>query len=213
MNLLLKNSKVNLLVLTFATFVLVYITNHYILTVSFFENGSDPLSAIPGEGLKIYESLQIWIYFATATCLFIKLIAISTIIYTALYINDHQVPFGKIFNIIVLAEFMFLIPAIIKLVSFPILYPAGTLTDWRQFFIFSALSLFKGAPADWNYCLETLNVFEVGYWFVLAFGISKITKLSFDKSIQIVVCYYLPALFIWVITVTFCTLLLFPGLG
>lgn len=213
MKLMLKNHYLNLAVLILLTFVLLYFTSHYILTSGFYENSPDPLSGIPGNGLKIYESLQAWIYLGSAVYLLIKLFIISLILYTALYLTDEQVRFKNIFRITVLAEFVFLIPASIKIISFPVIFPNGTLTDWNRYYILSAVSLVSTAPADWNYALQTLNVFEVSYWFLLAFGIYKMSALDFDRSLRVVVVAYVPALFIWVAFVTFCTLILFPGFG
>ncbi len=213
MKLMLKNCKLNLGVLVLLTFVLIYFTNRSILTVGFYEAGADPLSVMPDESLKIYNNLQSWIYFSSATYLILKIFFASVVIYTALYLKDQQVRFNRIFKVTVLAEFIFLIPAAIKLMSFPVVFPHGTLSDWHQYYILSALSLFKYAPADWNYALQTLNVFEVGYWFLLAFGIQKISDLNYDNSLRIVAVSYVPALFIWVAIVTFCTLIIFPGFG
>lgn len=210
---MLKNHYLNLAVLILLTFVLLYFTSHYILTPGFYENGPDPLSGIPGNGLKIYESLQAWIYLGSAVYLLIKLFIISLILYTALYLTDEQVRFKNIFRITVLAEFVFLIPASIKIISFPVIFPNGTLADWNRYYILSAVSLVSTAPADWNYALQTLNVFEISYWFLLAFGIYKMSALDFDRSLRVVVVAYVPALFIWVAFVTFCTLILFPGFG
>ncbi|MEZ2338396.1 hypothetical protein AB6735_22300 [Mucilaginibacter sp. RCC_168] len=213
MKLLLKNCYLNLIVLLTLTFILIYFTNRYILTVGFYENSSDPLSGIPGESQRIYESLQSWIYISSAIYLIAKLFIISVILSIALYLNDQQIKFNRIFKVTILAEFIFLIPACIKIVSFRTVFPDGTVSDWHQYYILSALSLFKGVPADWAYALQTLNVFEVGYWFLLAFGISRISGLDYDLSLRTVVVSYLPALIIWVAVVTFCTLILFPGFG
>ena len=42
------------------------------------------------------------------------------------------------------------------------------------------------ASADWYYPLQTLNIFELTYWFLLAFGIYKVTKLDFGGSSHLV---------------------------
>jgi hypothetical protein len=109
-----------------------------------------------------------------------------------------------------MAEFIFFIPAIIKIIWFPGYHPGSTLTEWHRFYALSALSLCPGAPADYSYALQTLNLFEVGYWFLLGYGVSKATSLNYDLSLRLVVVSYLPLLFIWIALVTFSTLMLFP---
>src|ERR1700743_2323692 len=128
------------------TFVLIYITDHYILTIGFYENNGDPVAGAPGQEARVYENLQKWIYLSSAIYLFIKLFLTALILYTALCLSEHIVPFNKIFNVVIIAEFIFFIPAIIKLLWFHYRYPTGTLSDWHNVYIFSALSLFKQAP-------------------------------------------------------------------
>jgi len=103
-----------------------------------------------------------------------------------------------------------MIPAVIKIIGFRNAYPGGNLMDWHKYFVLSSLSLFPAAPADWYYTLQTFNIFEIVYWFLLAFGISRAGQLTFDHSLKIVVSSYLPALIVWVALITFCSLVMFP---
>jgi hypothetical protein len=194
-----------------ATFLLIYLTDKYILTLNFYENSGDPVSGIPGQESQVYDNLQKWIYFSSALYLLVKLGMIALILYTALFLADQHVAFNRVFNVVVLAEFVFFIPAIIKVLWFHYYYPNGSLLDWHRFYVLSAITVFGSAPADWFYALQTLNVFEIGYWFLLAYGISRITEMNFDRSLRIVVFSYVPALFLWIAVVTFCCLMLFPG--
>lgn len=191
--------------------LLVSITSHSILTIKFFENSNEYLSGIPGQETGIYNSLQKYLYLSNILYGIFKLILIALIINMGLYLSNVNVAFGKTFLITVLCEFIFLVPAIIKIFWFKHYYPNGTLTDWHRVYILSALSLVDKVPVDWYYPLQTLNVFEVIYWFLLAFGIKKISKLNFDQSLRIVVLSYLPALFVWIAFISFCTVILSPG--
>jgi hypothetical protein len=210
---LFKNGTPALALLLMLTFLLIYITTHHILTVGFYENNGDPLSGIPGQDLNVYETLQKWIYIYSAVYLLIKLGVITLILHTALYLNNQDVSISKIFSVTVLAEFIFLIPATVKIISFPYTFPQGTLLDWHRYYVLSLLSLFENIPADWYYALQTVNVFEIVYWFLLAYGVSKIATLNYDRSLRIVVTSYVPALVIWIAAVTFFTLVMFPSTG
>jgi len=213
MKILLKNGKLSFALLLSLTFFLISITERNILTVGFYQSSGDVLSGIPGQDTAVYEALQKWIYFSSALYLLLKLGAITLILHTALYLNDENVSIGNIFKVSVLAEFVFLIPAAVKIFSFRYTYPNGNLLDWHRYYILSSLSFFEGAPADWYYALQTANLFEVAYWFILAYGISKITTLNFERSLRIVVTSYVPALLIWIAAVTFFILLMFPSTG
>jgi len=213
MKILLKYGKFNFALLLCLTFLLIYITDRYILTVGFYEDSGEFLSGIPGKDIAVYETLQKWIYFSSALYLLLKLGTITLILHTALYLNDQNVPIGNIFKVSVLSEFVFLIPALIKVLTFRYTYPNGNLLDWHRYYILSLLSFFKNVPADWYYALQTVNIFEIIYWFMLGFGIAGVTGLNFDRSLRIVVISYVPALLVWIAAVTFFTLMMFPSTG
>jgi hypothetical protein len=213
MKIMLNNGKLNLIILLLLTFGLIYITGERILTISFYESSGDPLSGFAGQGSKVMESLQSWIYVSSAVYLLLKLGIITLILHTGLYLNDQDIPIGRIFRITVLSDFIFLIPAAVKIFSFHYAFPNGTLLDWHHYYFLSALSIFNEVPADWSYALQSLNVFEVTYWFALAYGISKISRLSFDRSLQVIVLYYVSAFVSWIAAVTFFTLMMFPATG
>lgn len=195
------------------SFLLIYITNKCILSVGFYNNSGDIFSGVPGQDTNVYDALQKWIYVSDIFYTLIKVFIITLILYTALFLKDQQVSFSRLLNVVIYAEYIFFIPAILKIIWFSYRYPNGTLADWHKTYLFSALSLFGDLPADWYYPLQTLNLFEVGYWFLLAYGISKITRLDFDRSLKTVVFSYVPALLVWVATVAFFTLVIFPSNG
>jgi hypothetical protein len=184
-----------------------------LLTLDFYDNSGDPVAGIPNKERQVLENLQQWIYFFSATYLVIKVGFIALILYTALYLEDHQVRFRGILQVVIYAEAIFFIPAITKIIFFHVYYPHGTLSDWHKFYILSALTIFDTAPADWYYALQTLNIFEVLYWLALALGIAKLCKLTFDQSLQVVLYSYVPALLIWIAAVTFFTLMMFQNTG
>lgn len=200
---------VQLAVLLATSLFLIYLTNRFVLTASFYQT-SDALG-LPGEGNRVYADLQQWIYFSAAGYLLVKLSLTTLVLYTALYLAEQPVRFAELFQVAIMAEYIFVAAAATKLWWFHYRYPTGTLRDWHQTYILSALSLTGPVPADWSYTVQTLNLFEVGYWFLLAYGVFKLSGLSFDRSIRLVLRAYLPALLIWVALVTFCTLLLFPS--
>jgi len=213
MKMLFKSNFFGLGVLLGLSFLLIGLTNKYILSVDFYNNSGDILSGIPGQDASVYNALQKWVYISEALYELFKLIVVTLILHTALYLNDQPVSFGRLLKVVIFSEYIFLIPAALKIPWFLYKYPNGTILNWHHTYILSALSLFDTLPADWYYPVQTLNVFEVCYWFLLAYGIFRITKLDFDRSLRIVVISYLPALLIWVSIVAFCTLAIFPNNG
>jgi hypothetical protein len=196
-----------------ASFITIYYTDKYILTANFYIANGDIFDEGAAKELQIYYKLQEWIYFFSAVYLVIKIGIISILLSTALYLNNYTVSFWKITNVVVASEFIFLIPAALKILHF---YQSPTPVDkesWNHFYFLSAMQFFDKVPADWILVFQTLNLFEITYWFLLAYGIYKISKVSFDRSLHIVLISYVPALCIWVVTITFCSVMLFPQNG
>lgn len=208
-----KTAGISLIVLIALTLLLIYITDRCILTLDFYDNSGDPVAGIPAQEKQAYENLQQWIYLFSACYLIVKITLIALILYTALYLAGHRARFRGVFQVVVYAEAIFLIPAVAKIIFFHRYYPHGTLSDWHKFYIGSAVTLFDSAPADWFYALQSLNIFELSYWFALALGLSRLTDLSFDRSLRLVLCSYVPGLLVWIAAVTFFILMMFPSTG
>lgn len=202
-----------LISLLFSTFILIWLTDHYILTINFYEKNGSIVTADPQQAILLYQGIQRWIYFFSVLYLFVKLILITFILAAALYLLGQQVPFRDIFQIVTMAEIVFIISAAVKLGTFLLMHPKGGLEEWHHFYPLSALSLWPDAPPDWSYLLQSLNVFEVSYWFLLAAGVKRVSKFGYDRALRLVMTSYLPALAIWIIIVTFCAVLLFPQMN
>jgi hypothetical protein len=194
-----------------ATFLLIYITNRVLLTPEFYRANGQNLALLPGQDLLVYQQMQLRIYPMTALYLLVKVGLISLILYTALYLAGHLVKYAKILHVVIYSELIFVLAAVLKLLWFLWAYPNGTLQDWHHVYLISLLSLFDQVPADWFYALQTINVAEICYWFLLAAGLSNLTRLPYASAIRLVSLSYLPALLIWVTAVTFLSLLFFPN--
>lgn len=55
------------------------------------------------------------------------------------------------------------------------------------------------------YPLQTLNVFELVYWLLLAKGVSEALNRDFTRSFELVMASYGSALVLWIVTVMFLT--------
>lgn len=210
MNFTKKSVLLSLSLLVGVSFLLIYVTNHLILTPSFYAHSGHQLSGIRGEDVLVYASYQKWMYLFQGVYIIFKASFVSLLIYTVLYLLGHQVRFLAALGIVVYAEFVFLISAICKATWFYYSFPHGTLADWQHAYPLSALSLIGKIPADWYYMLQTLSLFELGYCGILAFGLQLITPLGFCQSVKVVAISYVPALLVWITGVTFCNLMFFP---
>jgi hypothetical protein len=88
-----------------------------------------------------------------------------------------------------------------------------TLTEVQQFYPLSILNLFKieNLSVLLVYPFQTLNVFEVLYWVLLAGGIKEALNGDLDTGFRVVFSGYIPALFLWILCITFIVVSLNPN--
>lgn len=149
-----------------------------------------------------------WAFFAyilIPVFLFIKVgfcvltIEIGTIIF------DFKVKFKQIVFIVLQAEFVFVTMSIVKLIW--VIYFIDSLTyEYLVYFTPLALSnLFSYKTTDewYIYPLQVINLFEVFYWILLSFLLSKKIKYSFLKTFFLILKTYVACLLMWVLFLIF----------
>ncbi len=112
-----------------------------------------------------------------------------------------------LFKIALLAEFIFLLPPLIRLFWFSFINVNFALSDLQFFSPLSAINLFdRTALEPWLvYPLSLVNLFEVAYVVTLSYLLAKILESSFMQSLKLVVLSYGTGLLIWVLFITFLT--------
>jgi hypothetical protein len=120
-------------------------------------------------------------------------------------------------NVVLKAEFIFILVALVKIFWFLFFQTTYTLQDIQSFYPLSALNIlgYKGLDAWYIYPLQTLNLFELAYWLLLSYYIGKMAspiknseqnKYPIDFGLKIVASSYGTALLLWVCIVMFFTL-------
>lgn len=106
------------------------------------------------------------------------------------------------------AEGVFIFMAFIKLLF--LWFNRGSLSlEYLQFFTpLSLINLFSVGEIDrwYIYPLQTINLFEIVYWFVLAYLLKMEIQKTFWKSFEFVLSTYVVGLIVWVVFVVFLTL-------
>jgi len=131
-----------------------------------------------------------------------KFSVITIVVYIGFFLYNIKASFSQIFKITLIAELVFLIPLILKFFWFQYFHQNYTLADIQSFYPLS-LDNFFSTSLIWVYPLQTLNVFEVGYWFLLAYLLSTTFDIKFDRSLKVILSSYLPMLATWLIFVMF----------
>lgn len=154
-----------------------------------------------------------WIGFAFLPLyLLLKIFVVSLTLQTGLLLCNAKLRFGTTFKITLIAEFVFLIPQLIKILWFLFAEKDYTLIDVQQFSPLSALNIFnaKNLSQFLIYPFQTFNVFEIFYWIILAGGIKQAFNTDINHGIKIVFSGYIPGLIIWIICIMFITVSLVP---
>jgi hypothetical protein len=175
----------------------------------FFNHYSSQLSYEQIQKMMSFRKEYEWLgYILTPIFYFIKISLISLCLYTGILLaNIKNLSLAKIFSAVVLADILFLIPQLIKIVWFTF-QPNYTLEDLQYFMPISLLNIFNPKEIEpWLvYPLQSINVWEVAFWFALAFELKAYFEEDFTKSFGIVLASYGSGFMIWILFVVFLTL-------
>lgn len=141
--------------------------------------------------------------------LLIKTSLIASVLYIGtFFFSKITVSFKQLWSILVNAEFIFLLVPVFKIAWFYFFQPNYKLEDIQYFYPLSVLNIigYKGLEPWCIYPFQTLNLFELAYWLILAYYIGKFTQSNMDNGLKIALYSYGPALLLWVVTIMFFTL-------
>lgn len=162
---------------------------------------------------KIIESQQKWEWVGYVIIPLIILIRSSLVtvclsIGMFFYNMEHTFKIKQFFKIALIGEFMLLLVGFFKLGYFYFIKTDYTLQDLQQYYPLSYINFLDINKIEpWLiYPLQTINLFEIAYFFVLTYGLWKLLKNNFMKSLEIVAVSYGSGLVIWLGLVMFFTL-------
>ncbi|WP_321997815.1 hypothetical protein [Draconibacterium orientale] len=203
-------------VLIFMYFLLHFAITYLFNTLNIYiQTFHDQLSISRIEKLFSLSSEQQWInYIILPIIIFLRTFYTSIFLYIGISLTQLEINFSKLFKIALLADFVFVISTIAKLIILIFFKDVYTLND-LQFIPLSILEILDNNRIDqvFIYPLSMLNVFEVSYFFVLAWLLHTILKeeneklsIKFGQSLKLVAASYGSGLLLWVLVVMFITL-------
>lgn len=147
-------------------------------------------------------------YFIYPIILFVKIMLTSIIIYIGVNIFEIKIIIKDCFKISLISEFILSIYAVFKTLYLYI-YPPYNLIEIQNFnpFGLSVFFINKSIPKYLLYPLQQLNLFELGYWLLLSYGIKTLGNVEFKKALKVTTLSYGVGLGIWCIFVVFIQLL------
>lgn len=124
------------------------------------------------------------------------------------YDTENKIKFKQLFRIALLGEFVLVLVGFVKLLYFLFIKTNYTLQDIQQFYPLSYINFLDIENLEpWLiYPLQTINLFEITYFFVLVYGVHKLLKNNYWKSFEITAASYGTGLVIWLGLVMFVTL-------
>jgi len=130
----------------------------------------------------------------------------ATCLYIGCFLANSQIQFRELFKVALLADFVFVLAGIAKLVILIFFKDVNKLED-LQFQPLSFLELFPKNTVDklFIYPFSLLSVFELLYWLVLAWLLSGLLEKPFDNAMRRVASSYGTGLLLWVLFVMFLT--------
>lgn len=164
------------------------------------------LESIPGyETLESDGSLSYFHIFNTLSyiwtpfALLWKFTLISFLIWMSSFALGYKSSFSLIWQVVMVAEIIFLLPELIKMIYF--LNPPANVTylDIKAFYPLSALVFFDGSQlsAKYIYPLQLINVFEIIYISALTKGFQLISKRPLSEAFRVILVGYVFFLILW----------------
>lgn len=150
-----------------------------------------------------------WVgYVAIPILLLLKISVIALLLDVGCFFFNKKLPYKQLFGMVLRAEFIFLLVPICKIIWFYFFKTNFTFEDLQFFYPLSALNItgYQGLDVWFIYPFQVLNLFEVAYWWFLAYQLDKAFDDKKEKGINVVASGYGVGLFLWVAGVMFFTL-------
>jgi hypothetical protein len=183
-----------------------WIANNIIITETFYFVSLENIMSIKRiEELIDLNKKNEWLtYMLLPIINTIKYSLAAMIIFIGIKLFELEVSFKNCFKIILFAEIIPILSSITKTLYFYI-YPPNNLEILQNFDPLGVSIFLKNdvIPKYLLYPIQQLNLFEVGYWLLLAYGIKSLGNIDFKKALKITSLSYGVGLLIWCIFIVF----------
>jgi hypothetical protein len=188
------DKKLLFLLLCLAAFLLLYVK------ITFIENETAAFEFLQdrpeGTILNLINALK---FFSIPIIYLWKVTVISFVVWIGCFMFGYRVTYAQCWGVVIVAEYIFLIPEILKILWFIVVVKDPAYADIGRFY---PLSLIHFADYDamdkrWAYPLRALNLFEIVYWFLLVEGVNFWARKDKKYVWTIVLCSYVLLFFLW----------------
>ena len=188
------DKKTTFLLLCLATFLVLYTKKAFVenetAAFQFLEDRPE------GSILQLISAIQ---FFSVPLVYLWKFTVISFVIWVGCFLFGYRVTYSQCYGLTIVAEFIFLIPEILKIGWFMFIDKDPNLMDIRAFYPFSLMYFFDyhELSRQYAYPLKALNLFEIVYWYLLVRGVHFFARKQLKAAWIIVMCSYVLIFFLW----------------
>lgn len=193
------DKKLLFIVLCLATFLLLYVK------ISFIENETAAFEFLQDRPEGTILSMLSALKFLSVPFVYLwKFTVIAFVVWVGCFMFGYRITYSQCWGVVVAAEFVFLIPEVLKILWFMFVDTDPTYFDISSFYPLSLMHFVDYDMLDkrWAYPLRALNVFEIAYWFVLVEGIHHIARKDKKYVWIIVACSYILLFALWLLFYT-----------
>ncbi len=133
-----------------------------------------------------------------------KFTALGFVIWVGCFLFGYRVTYSQCWKIVMVAEFVFFIPELIKVFWFLFIEKDPNFYDIGAFYPLSLMSLvdYRTLSPEYSYPCKALNLFEPIYWYLLVVGITHFTRKETKPAWIIVLGFYVPLFLLWLLFYT-----------
>ncbi|MEQ9405273.1 MAG: hypothetical protein RIM99_16920 [Cyclobacteriaceae bacterium] len=115
------------------------------------------------------------------------------------FMFGYRLHFNRLWKMVMLAELLFFIPEIFKVLYYSLFFSDPNYQDYMAFYPFSLINLvdYTTIASQYHYPLKAINVFELMYWPLLIIGIYFLSGKKLRISAYIVLTTYVLFFFVW----------------
>jgi hypothetical protein len=130
-----------------------------------------------------------------------KFTALGFVIWVGCFLFGYRVTYWQCWKIVLVGEFVFLIPELIKITWFFVVVRDPNFFEIGAFYPLSLMNLldYRTLDAAYSYPSKALNLFEPLYWYLLVMGITHYTRRETRAAWTIVLGFYLPVFLLWLL--------------
>lgn len=166
------------------------------------------LQSIPGyEKLEedgsfmIFHVFNALNYLWTPFALLWKFTTTAFVIWLGAFAFGYKAPFVRLWQYVLVAEFIFIIPELIKMLIYIKPSDSVTFEEIRDYYPFSLFSLVdpENVAPKYHYPLRAINLFEVVYIVFLILGFHTVSRRTIAESTLVVLFSYVLMFLLWLL--------------